>query len=122
TLHISDSVIQGYPQFGVRTTGSFSTNPAVELNNVYFEVGTCTNPLGLGQMGMGVEGAYASIRGTVGPSGSLPQFANSGTTGTTNYYYYVTAHSSLRGSGPSALLLAGYAKTNGSAGNITVKW
>jgi hypothetical protein len=122
TLHISDSVIQGYPQFGVRSTSAFSPNPAVELNNVYFEVGTCTNPLGLGQMGMGVEGAYASIRGTVGPSGSLPQFANSGTTGTTNYYYYVTAHSSLRGSGPSALLLAGYAKTNGSAGNITVKW
>jgi hypothetical protein len=118
TMRISDSVIQAQAQFGVRSNGSYSNVPNVELDSDYFEVANCAgkNPLGIGQAGLIVEGGYTSIKSTVGPVGSAPLYAN---TGSTQYNYYLVAHSSTYGY--SAPFLAGIALTNGS-GSIPVVW
>ncbi len=118
TLRISDSVIQGQAQFAVRSTGVYSNVPNVELDNVYGEVAGCasSNPLGLGEAGLIVEGGFASVKNSVGPVGSAPVFAN---TGTTQYNYYVVARSSVNGA--SAPFLAGIALTN-QTGSISVVW
>jgi hypothetical protein len=118
TMRISDSVIESQAQFGVRSTGVYTNVPNVELDNVYFEVAGCagTNPLGIGQAGLIVEGGFASVKSSVGPVGSAPVFAN---TGATQYNYYVVAHSSTYGY--SAPFLAGIALTNGT-GSIPVTW
>ncbi|HUK26423.1 MAG TPA: hypothetical protein VLV49_17725 [Terriglobales bacterium] len=115
TLRISDSVIQGYAQYGVRggiRRGGFG---GLVLDNVYEEVGNCSNPAGaIGQAGVIEQGATLRIRGGEGPAGMVPLFAN---TGTTDYRYYVVArHATL---GPSNPLYAGRALTNGT-GSITV--
>jgi len=118
TLRISDSVIESQAQFAVRATSTYSNVPSVEVDNVYFEVAGCanTNPLGIGIAGLIVENGFASVKNSVGPTGASQVFAN---TGTTQYNYYVVAHSSTNGA--SAPFLAGIALTNGS-GSIAVAW
>ena len=120
TLRISDSVIQAQAQFGVRATSTYSNVPSVELDGVYFEVAGCagSNPLGIGIAGLIVEGGFASVKNSVGPTGVSQVFAN---TGTTQYNYYVVAHSSSNGGLTSSPFLAGIALTNGS-GSIPVAW
>jgi hypothetical protein len=115
TLHISNSVVQGYPEFGIRAAARFG-NTTVQLENVYQEVGNCVSPLGTGTAGLIVESGVASSTGGTGPAGKVPQFAN---TGTTQYNYYIIVHSSVMGVSPP--FLAGTALTNGS-GLIPVKW
>jgi hypothetical protein len=119
TMRISDSVIQSQSQFGVRSAGVYSNVPNVELDNVYFEVAGCagTNPLGVGIAGLIVENGFASVKNSVGPVGASQVFAN---TGSTQYNYYVVAHSST-GTKSSAPMLAGIALTNGT-GSIVVAW
>jgi hypothetical protein len=90
SLRISDSVIQGFAQYGVRAGIKRGGFRGFELDNVYEEAG-CTNPAGL-----------------------VPQFAN---TGSTDYRYYIVATSGTLGA--SNPLYAGHALSNGS-GNITV--
>ncbi len=116
TLHISDSIVEGYAQFGVRSYSVFSNVPSVLLTNVYEEVGNCTNPLGTGIAGLIVLGGYADTTGGAGPIGALPQFASSGPT---QYNYYIIVHSSTLGDSPE--FLAGTAATNG-VGYIKVLW
>ncbi len=115
TLRISDSVIQGYAQYGVRTgtrRGGFGNT---NLENVYEEVGNCSNPAGnIGEAGVIAQGATVRAAGGVGPAGNPPQFAN---TGSTDYRYYVVAHHATFGA--SNPLYAGNALTNGT-GNIVV--
>ncbi|HWY22944.1 MAG TPA: hypothetical protein VNX26_17080, partial [Candidatus Acidoferrum sp.] len=120
TLRISDSVIQSQAQFGVRSTSTYSNVPNVELDNVYMEVAGCagSNPLGIGIAGLIVEGGFASVKNSVGPTGASQLFAN---TGTTQYNYYIVAHSSSNGGLTSAPFLAGIALTNGS-GSVPVAW
>jgi hypothetical protein len=118
TVQITDSVIQGYPQYGIRAGTRRGGLGGFSVNNVYEEVGNCTNPLGnIGQAGIIAQGAGifgVKVQGGVGPAGSAPRFAN---TGTTDYRYYIVAqHATL---GPSNPLFAGNALSNGS-GNITV--
>jgi hypothetical protein len=116
TLMVRDTVVQGYPQFGVRSVGLYSNNPSVELDNVYQEIGGCSNPLGTGITGLLASNGYVRVAGGEGPAGQFPQFAN---TGAISYVYYVVAHSSELGVSPP--LLAGYAKSNGHD-PIKVKW
>ena len=114
TLHVSDSVVQAYPQFGIRGRTVFNPD-TVKLDNVYEEVGNCSNPLGTGMAGLIVEGGQATVSGG-SPAGMLPQFSN---TGATRYNYYVVVHSSLMGT--SSPYLAGYALSSG-ADAINVIW
>ncbi len=116
TLHVSDSVVQGYTQFGVRSYAIYSDNPSVIFNNVYEEVGNCSNPLGTGIAGLIVMGGFAEVSGGTGPVGKLPQYAN---TGNIQYNYYVIVRSSTLGVSPA--FLAGTATTNGS-GPIPISW
>jgi hypothetical protein len=114
SVRISDSVIEGYAQYGVRGGTKRGGYQGMELENVYEEVGSCTNPAGnIGQAGVIVEGSTVKATGT-GGAGVFPQFAN---TGTTDYRYYVVAkHATYGVSNP---LYAGNALTNG-AGSIAV--
>ncbi len=115
TVRISDSVIQGYAQYGVRSGTRRGGFGGFELANVYEEVGECANPQGaIGQAGVIAQGASVKIQGGEAPNGIFPQFAN---TGTTNYRYYIVARHATNG--PSNPLYAGNALTNGS-GQITV--
>ncbi len=118
TLRISDSVIQGYAQYGVRAGTRRGGFGGFSLDNVYEEVGNCTNPLGnIGEAGVIAQGSGTTgvrIQGGAGPAGKVPLFAN---TGTTDYRYYIVAHHATLGS--SNPLYAGNALTNGS-GDITV--
>jgi len=123
TMRISDSVIQSQAQFAVRSAGVYSNVPNVELDDVYFEVAGCanSNPLGTGEAGLIVENGFASVKDSVGPVGSSPLFAN---TGSTQYNYYIVAHctgGSCGGGLVSSPFLAGIALTNG-AGSIPVVW
>ena len=115
TLQISDSVIQGYAQYGVRTGIRRGGYGGTVLENVYEEVGNCGNPAGaLGQAGVIAQGATIKIDGGAGPAGWMPQFAN---TGGTDYRYYIVAHHPTYGA--SNPLYAGRALTNG-VGDIVV--
>ncbi len=122
TLHVSDSVIQGFAQYGIKlggNGGSFSNNI---IDNVYMEASSGCNPAGnagsAGVVSLGqnvtVNGSWAG--GQPAPAGTFPSFAN---TGTTQYSYYVVVHDSVMGT--SAPFYAGSALTNGS-GNITVSF
>ena len=116
TLRVTDSVIQGYSQFGLRggvARGGYGT---IMMENVYMEdATTCPNPLGnIGTAGVIMQGSKLSFRGGEGPSGHVPQFAK---TGATRYDYFVVArHAKFGVSNP---LYAGFALTNG-AGGISV--
>jgi hypothetical protein len=115
TLRISDSVIQGYSQYGVRGGTKRGGFGGMDIENLYEEVGNCTNPSGnVGQAGVIVQGNTVKIAGGEAPLGTVPLFAN---TGTTDYRYYVVAQNPTYGAGNP--LYAGRALTNG-AGNIIV--
>lgn len=114
TLRVTNSVVQGYAQFGIRATTVYQDS-TVNLNGVYEEEDGYCNPLGTGSSGLIVEGGQATTSSS--PSaGLLPQFSN---TGQTQFYYYVVVHSSNFGVSPA--YLAGFANTSGS-GQIKVLW
>lgn len=113
TLRISDSVIQGYAQYGVRGGTRRGGYGGTALENTYMEVGSCSNPLGnIGQAGLVQQGSTVELRGSA--VGTVPSFAN---TGSSEYRYYLVARHTTYG--PSNPLYAGKALTNGS-GSITV--
>jgi len=117
TLRVSDSVVQGYAQFGIRSAGS-NNNVAATLDNVYMEVGNATNPLGVGTAGLISEG-FISVMHSTAPAGKLPQFGS--TTSTLQLYaYYIVVHGTIN-SQPvvSAPYLVGWAYQTPP---ITVKW
>ena len=115
TLRISDSVIQGYAQYGVRAGVQRGGYGGFDLTNVYQEVGNCANPLGrIGQAGVIAQGSSVKIQGGEAPNGSFPLFAR---TGKTDYRYYIVARHARHGT--SNPLYAGRALTSGT-GNIVV--
>ena len=115
TLRISDSVIQGYAQYGVRAGTRRGGFGGFQLENVYEEVGNCSNPAGaLGQAGVIDQGSPVTINGGEGPAGNVPVYAN---TGSADYRYYIVAQNTTYGA--SNPLYAGRAMSSG-AGNITV--
>lgn len=127
TVHVTDSVIQGFGMWGVYTSTILGSYGGTQLDNVYNEegAGPCPNPyLGNTFASAGIiyssGGEPLSVRGGEQPNGWMPEFANTGTT--TQYNYYVVVHdSSVAAGGTSYPLYAGYAMSNGS-GNITVQW
>lgn len=118
TLNITDTVIQGYPQWGVRATSGFDVNPAVSLLNVYEEVGSCSNPLGVGTAGLIVQFGRAEAKGMVGPAGKYPTLTAS-SSGATQFWYTIVPRSSTLGAGSPLLL--GRCLSSG-AGTCAVKW
>jgi hypothetical protein len=109
TLHVENTIVEAFSQFGIRSQGTYGVNPSVQLTNVYEEIGNCQNPLGTGIAGLIVEGGYAEVSGGTGPGGKLPEYS---ATGNTPYDYYVVVHSSDFGVSPA--FLAGYAMSDGT--------
>jgi hypothetical protein len=115
TLRISDSVVQGYNQFGVRTGTPRGGYGPSALENVYMEAGNCKNRIGnIGAAGVIAMGQRLSWSGGEGPQGKIPVFAN---TGKKDYLYYIVPHHAKYGYGN--LLYAGKAFSSG-VGSITV--
>ena len=57
SVRISDSVIQGYPQYAIRTGTAHGGLQGTVVENVYQEIGSCTNPAGnIGEAGIIVQG------------------------------------------------------------------
>lgn len=116
-LRISDSVIQGYAQFGVRGGLARGGYNMISLENVYEEVGNCKNPAGnIGIAGVIVQGGKIAIRDGEPLNGQMPRFAD---TGPTTYHYYLIPHSAKHGYGNA--LYMGDARTSGS-GTISLVW
>ena len=128
TLRIQNSVIQGFRQWGVLDGTMRGGYGGGQFDDVYEEVGNCTNPMypgtGAQQQGMAgllVSGNGNSIRGGEFPVGQIPQFAATGNQGT-RYNYCFVVHDTSKG--VSKCLTAGYASVDSAspAGNIVVSW
>jgi hypothetical protein len=116
-LRVSDSVIQGYSQYGVRGGLAKGGYGMLSMENVYMEVGGCSNPVGnVGTAGVIVQGGKISIRDGEPLNAKVPRFTN---TGKTPYFYYLVPHSAKYGYGNA--LYMGDAMTNGS-GTISLAW
>jgi len=117
SLHISDSVIQGFSQFGIRTGTMRGGYSPTQIDDVYMELNTPMNPAGnIGAAGIIVVGSRLSGKTEMLAVGGQPSYAH---TGGTHYVYWIVARDSARG--PSLPLQAGYADTNGK-GNIVISW
>jgi len=114
TTKISNSVIQGWAQFGIRGNTIFDPQTVNLVGVIEEEDGDC-NPLGTGSAGLIVEGGQATVSGST-IAGYMPLFA---ATGSIEYWYYVVVHSSTLGTSPA--YIAGYAMTS-DVGTIPVVW
>lgn len=116
TLTISnDTVIQGYPQYGVRAGLARGGYGNETLDSVYEEAG-CPNPLGnVGSTGLMIQGSKVHWTGGEGPSGTIPSFASGGAS---EFYYWIVPHHAQYG--PGVPLLAGNSLPSGTESSITV--
>ena len=124
-FHMKGGVIQGFNQFAVRVAGGITNK--YDSEQVHIEQGNCSNPLGnVGQAALILINATMSWHGGQLGAG-LPQFPQAGTTGSTNYGYYIVGYGTAAGSsGYTSPLPAGFL-TNGNAtisstNNVTVTW
>lgn len=116
TLRISDSVIQGFQQFGVRTGVRRGGYGGTELDNVYMEEGRGCGIAETGAAGVIAEGAPLTVHSDRNPQGESPQFQN---LGSTYYHYFIVLHHAKFGD--SMPLAAGFAKTDGKT-PVNVTW
>lgn len=118
TVQITNSVIEGYAQFGVRAGTARGGFGGLKLDNVYEEVGNCSNPAGnIGTAGVIAQGAAVRINGGEGPSGSLPCFSSHPCVAPLTRYYIVASNSIYGSSSP---LGAGVTPLNDTS--TTVEW
>ncbi len=119
-LRVSDSVVQGFSQYGIRTgspTGAYNGN--TQLDDDYFEVGGCTNPdyvdagakgaAAQGMAGVITQGGQVTAHASTGLAGAMPQFGCSAKNGNVQFNYWAVANlNGLSGSkGASAPLYLG---------------
>jgi hypothetical protein len=117
SLHVSDSVIQGFSQFGIRTGAMRGGYAPTQIDDVYMELNTPMNPVGnIGAAGIIVVGSRLSAKTEMLAVGGQPSYAR---TGSMHYVYWIVAKDPAHGS--SVPLQAGYADTDGKE-NITVTW
>lgn len=117
TVQISNTVIEGYAQFGIRAGAARGGFGGLKMDNVYEEVGNCSNPAGnIGNAGVIAQGGTVRISGGEGPSGTLPCFLKSCAGPLTRYY--IVANNSIYGA--SNPMGAGVTVVNDSS--TTVSW
>lgn len=128
TLRVEDSVIQGFAQWGVYTGIKRGGYGPSQFDNVYEEVGGCTNPLypGSGEQKHAEAGlinntAPISIHGGEFPVGNLPRFAALGDQ-SARYNYCFIVHDTVHGT--SKCLPIGYALVDSThpSGSILLSW
>jgi hypothetical protein len=116
-LRVSDSVIQGYSQYGVRGGLAKGGYNMIVLENVYQEVGNCQNPVGnIGTAGVIAQGGKIVVRDGEPLNAKIPRFAS---TGKAAYFYYLIPHSAKFGYGNA--LYMGDALTS-EEGTISLVW
>jgi len=122
TMDVKDSVIQGTSQYSIFYGNGM--NPW-EVDNVYYETGTCANPF-YAAGSFTAEAGFISntaslftIQGNSPLGGSPPVFAGGGT-GAAQRNYYVVAHDSNLGTSP--LLFIGTAQPATSSTSIALYW
>jgi hypothetical protein len=125
TISVSDSVIQGFAQFGLISGTPRGGYGPTQQANTYFEVGNCTNPWytlegfsGIAAQGIAgtlVNGNDLFSVGNGRSVGQEPQFA---TGGSTWYEYWAVIHDGDRASIP---LRFGQAAPTGSA-PVKIGW
>jgi len=116
-LRVSDSVIEGYAQYGVRGGLAKGGYNMISMENVYEEVGNCKNPAGnIGIAGVIVQGGKIAIRDGEPLNAKIPRFAENGSQ---TYLYYLIPHSAAYGYGNA--LYMGDAHSDGS-GTIPLVW
>jgi hypothetical protein len=120
-MTIRDTVIQDFSQHAIFQGGGLQGG----LYDAVYEEVDCANPAYPGNLysasGLVNQGQPATARGGTYMVGQTPQFAFSGTSGSTQRNYYLVMHSSI-GAVYAIPLFAGYARTNGGAGTISVYW
>jgi hypothetical protein len=122
TMHVTDSVIQGTSQYSIFYGNGM--NPW-EIDNVYYETGSCTNPAyAAGSYAaeagyISNTGSSLSIQGNAPIGGAFPSFASGGGSGSQRNYYIV-AHDTNRGTSP--LLAIGTAQPLTSSTSIPLYW
>ena len=120
-MTIRDTVIQSFSQHAIFQGSGLQGG----LYDAVYEEVDCANPAYPGTLysasGLVNQGQPATARGGTYMVGQTPQFAFSGTSGSTLRNYYIVMHSSIGGV-YAIPLFAGYAKTNGGAGTISVYW
>ena len=122
TMHVTDSVIQGTSQYSIFYGNGM--NPW-EIDNVYYETGSCTNPA-YAAGSYAAEAGYISntassmtIQGNAPIGGAFPSFASGGGAGSQRNYY-VVAHDTNKGISP--LLVIGTAQPATSGTSIPLYW
>jgi hypothetical protein len=132
TLKITDTIVQAYPQFGIRYRATYP-NLGLVLDNVYQEVGDCVNPVYPNlptSSQAGVIALGSEVRNTNGAAGAgnVPQFVyipsdNNAVSGATapTYLYWIVGHSATFGTA-TIPLLAGWVSEGSTPGNTTVYW
>ena len=119
TLHVMNSVVQGFNQYGVYYAGGLQN---LMIGGTYEESsGTCNNPAYPGSIGANagiITNNDLTYIGDDPIGGQFPSFvaANSGSQ---QNNYYVVIHSSARG--VLGMFFVGYCLTNGT-GNCTTYW
>jgi hypothetical protein len=127
-LRVSDSVVQGFSQYGIRTgtpTGGYNGN--TQIDNAYFEVGACTNPdyvaagatsyASQAMAGVITQGGTVTAHGSTGITGAMPMFSCTGSTGTSQFNYWLVPNNAGN-SGYGAPLYLGNTASNCS-GTVT---
>ena len=134
TLKITDSIVQAYPQFGIRYLATYP-NLGVVLDNVSQEVGNCANPIYptppshspqylQSQAGLIALGPIVRNTGRAAGAGNMPIFVPN-PAGSNNYVYWIVGHSKgTPALGTTPPLLAGSVSINASSANAhtTVYW
>jgi hypothetical protein len=122
TMDVKDSVIQGTSQYSIFYGNGL--NPW-EVDNVYYETGTCTNPFYTAGS-FAAEAGFISntasqftIQGNAPLGGGTPSFASGGTP-TTQRNYFVVAHDTNLGVSP--LLFIGTAQPASTGTSIPLYW
>jgi hypothetical protein len=125
TIHISNSVIQGFQQWGVYAGNLRGGYGNGQFDDVYEEVGGCWNPAYSPTQqaitGLVNQGGANTIHGGEFPIGQMPRFAALGNN-QTQYNYAIVIRDSTNGY--SRPLKAGFATVDSGspAGNIVVQW
>ena len=125
TVHVSNSVIQGFQQWGVYAGNLRGGYGNGQFDDVYEEVGGCWNPsyspTQQAMAGLVNSGSSNTIHGGEFPLGQMPKFASLGNNGT-QYNYAVVIHDSTNGY--SRPLKAGFATVDSASpsGSVVVQW
>ncbi len=124
TQHVENTVIQAFPQFGVRTGTPRGGYGNTLGTNVYMEAGGCKNPIynnAYAASGWIVEGRGLSLHGGLPAGATLPSFKVNAP-GPTEFEYFVVLHNSVLNKNSAPLYIGKATVDPAKVNNIAVVW